>query len=122
VEVDGGQALEVLLEEALRVVLSDLLARHCLEGPEDYGERARDVRWTGRRSRTVVGARCSWCTYGSTRLEYIKEDLCWFFSRQSLCWMGSKKVGNASRSYKMSLHKRKNAKHNVTKLLAFSFK
>ena len=30
-EVDGGQALEVLLEEALRVVLPDLLARHGLD-------------------------------------------------------------------------------------------
>jgi len=28
-EVDAGEALEVLLEEALGVVLPDLLARHC---------------------------------------------------------------------------------------------
>jgi hypothetical protein len=46
VEVDGGQALEVLLEEALGVVLSDLLARHCLGSRKVLKlmvERARDV-------------------------------------------------------------------------------
>ena len=51
-EVDAGEALEVLLEEALGVVLPDLLARHGDgegEGSDFRPGRARC--WTGRTGR-----------------------------------------------------------------------
>ena len=60
-EVDAGEALEVLLEEALGVVLPDLLARHGDGEGEDSdlgargvglgglgGERVGDRRWACR--------------------------------------------------------------------------
>jgi hypothetical protein len=45
-EVDAGEALEVLLEEALGVVLPDLLARHG-DGEAEFG-LGRSRCWTGR--------------------------------------------------------------------------
>lgn len=59
-EVDAGEALEVLLEEALGVVLPDLLARHgwCSESREVLvglggveGGRVGDWRWACRGAR-----------------------------------------------------------------------
>lgn len=40
-EIDGGEPLEVLLEEALRIVLPDLLPRHRFKTTASVGRRTK---------------------------------------------------------------------------------